>query len=107
MLTIKGIILAGGAGSRLHPLTRAVRPDKATLAALHATLLHYDRGEAEREIPVWRMIATPPDVLKDRAAGLASHLGASLVETRSAVGGGSLPGQTQPSWAVALQTDKI
>ena len=40
-----------------HPLTRAIRPDKATLAALGATLLHYVRGEAEREVPVWRMIA--------------------------------------------------
>jgi L-seryl-tRNA(Ser) seleniumtransferase len=41
--------------------------------------------------------------LHQRADALASRLGASTVETRSAVGGGSLPGQTQPSWAVALQ----
>ena len=44
---------------RRHPLTRALRVDKATLAALQATLLHYVRGEAEREIPVWQMISRP------------------------------------------------
>jgi L-seryl-tRNA(Ser) seleniumtransferase len=90
---------------RRHPLMRAIRPDKLTLAALGATLGAYVRGAAEREIPVWRMIATPPEVLRDRAAALAARLGASAVETRSAVGGGSLPGQTQASWAVALHAD--
>src|SRR6185437_5451 len=54
---------------RRHPLMRAIRPDKLTLAALGATLVHYVRGEAEREIPVWRMIATPYDALRDRAHG--------------------------------------
>jgi L-seryl-tRNA(Ser) seleniumtransferase len=90
---------------RRHPLMRAIRPDKLTLAALGATLGAYVRDAAEREIPVWRMIATPAETLHDRASALASRLGASAVETRSAVGGGSLPGQTQPSWAVSLQAD--
>jgi L-seryl-tRNA(Ser) seleniumtransferase len=87
---------------RRHPLMRAIRPDKLTLAALSATLVHYLRGDAEREIPVWRMISTPSRDLELRARALAGQLGATVVETRSAVGGGSLPGQTQPSWAVAL-----
>src|SRR5947209_2028168 len=90
---------------RRHPLMRAIRPDKLTLAALGATLVHYLRGEAEREVPVWRMISTPPDALEQRALHLAEQLGATAVESRSAIGGGSLPGQTQPSWAVALQAD--
>jgi L-seryl-tRNA(Ser) seleniumtransferase len=88
---------------RRHPLMRAIRPDKLTLAALGATLVHYLRGEAEREVPVWRMISTPPDALEQRARSLAEQLGATAVESRSAIGGGSLPGQTQPSWAVALE----
>jgi L-seryl-tRNA(Ser) seleniumtransferase len=83
---------------------RAIRPDKLTLAALGATLVHYLRGEAEREVPVWRMIAAAPEALEARARSLAAQLGASAVETHSAVGGGSLPGQTQPSWAVAFDT---
>jgi L-seryl-tRNA(Ser) seleniumtransferase len=95
---------------RRHPLMRAIRPDKLTLAALGATLLHYVVGEAEREVPVWRMISAPLEVLRGRADGLASRLGARgarVVETRSAVGGGSLPGQTQPSIAVGLEADSV
>ena len=87
---------------RRHPLMRAIRPDKLTLAALGATLVHYVRGEAEHEVPVWRMIGTSCESLHDRAESISEHLHAHAVETRSAVGGGSLPGQTQPSWAVAL-----
>jgi len=89
---------------RKHPLMRAIRPDKLTLAALGATLVHYLRGEAEREVPVWRMISASIDDLSRRARSLADQLGATVVETRSAIGGGSLPGQTQPSWAVAFDT---
>jgi L-seryl-tRNA(Ser) seleniumtransferase len=88
-----------------HPLTRAVRPDKLTLAALGATLVHYLRGEAEREVPVWRMLAAPLDILEQRALVLAGAVGGHVVDTRSAAGGGSLPGQTQPSKAVALDSD--
>ncbi len=44
---------------RRHPLARALRMDKASIAGLNATLLHYAKGEAEREVPVWRMIAAP------------------------------------------------
>jgi L-seryl-tRNA(Ser) seleniumtransferase len=87
---------------RRHPLMRAIRPDKLTLAALGATLVHYVRGEAEREVPVWRMIAAPLDALRERASAIARRLGADTSETRSAIGGGSLPGQSQPSWAISL-----
>ncbi len=76
---------------RQHPLARALRVDKATLSALQATLLHYLRGEAEREIPVWRMISTPREILSaraaDLAAGLRSHgLGAKVVSVEGMVG---------------------
>ena len=103
-----GIIVGRGAEIarlRRHPLMRTIRPDKLTLAALGATLLHYVRGEAEGEVPVWRMIATSAEALRSRAELLAERLGGSALETRSAVGGGSLPGQTQPSWAVAFEVD--
>jgi L-seryl-tRNA(Ser) seleniumtransferase len=90
---------------RRHPLMRAIRPDKLTLAALGATLLHYVRGEAEYEVPVWKMISATPEGLYERAASIATRLGGRAAKTRSAVGGGSLPGQTQPSYAVALERD--
>lgn len=97
---------------RRHPLTRALRVDKGTLAALQATLLHYVRGEAEREIPVWRMIAAPLDALAARAAQLVEALqgqgvAATVVSAESTVGGGSLPGEVLPSWAVALSTSAL
>lgn len=91
---------------RRHPLMRAVRPDKATLAGLGATLAHYLLGEAEREVPVWQMIATPPEDLRRRARRLARAVGtqlASAVPCRAAVGGGSTPAETLPSWGLALR----
>ncbi len=89
-----------------HPLTRAVRPDKLTLAALAATLVHYLRGEAERKVPVWQMIATPTDALERRCQAHVATLGpvARMVETSSTVGGGSLPGETLPSRGIAIES---
>ena len=87
-----------------HPLARAVRLDKLSLASLNATLGHYLRGEAEREIPVWRMIAASAESLRARAGGWQAQLSGaySVIASRSAVGGGSLPGETLPTWALAL-----
>ena len=92
-----------------HPLARAVRIDKLSLASLTATLVHYLRGEAEREIPIWRMIAATPESLRERANAWKSKLSESysVVESRSAVGGGSLPGETLPSWALALDASTL
>ncbi len=95
---------------RKHPLMRALRPDKVTIAALGATLLHYVRGEAEREIPVWRMIAAPLDGLESRAArwrdavALPDGVVASVEPAQSTIGGGSLPGEALPTCALALQS---
>ncbi len=104
-------ILAGRAElvakAREHPLARAVRADKFTLAALEATLIHYLRGEAEREVPVWRMIAAPAGELEEQARRWAQRIGrGEVVETRSTVGGGSLPEETLPTWALALEVSK-
>jgi L-seryl-tRNA(Ser) seleniumtransferase len=92
---------------RHHPVARALRVDKSTLAALQATLLHYVRGEAEHEIPVWRMLAMPPETLFARAADWAAEMRshgipATVVPAASTVGGGSLPGETLPTRALAL-----
>ncbi len=94
---------------RKHPLLRALRVDKMTVAAMEATLLSYLRGSALEELPVWRMIAAPPRLLQERADRLAGVLAArgveaSVVACRSAIGGGSTPGETLPSFAVALAT---
>lgn len=92
-----------------HPLARAVRIDKMSLAALTATLAHYLRGEAELEIPVWRMISATEGALKDRARRWQAQLeGDTRVESsRSAIGGGSLPGETLPTWVLALASAGI
>ena len=87
-----------------HPLARALRMDKLSLAALSATLLHYLRGEATSKIPVWRMLAAGEDEVRARAEEWAAAIGptASVVAGRSTVGGGSLPDETLPTWLVAL-----
>ncbi len=86
-----------------HPLARAVRADKLCLAALTATLLHYLKDEAEREIPIWRMIAAPTIELKARAELWAAELGqGEVLMSESTVGGGSLPGECMPTWVFAL-----
>ena len=92
-----------------HPLARAVRIDKLSLASLTATLVHYLKGEAEREVPVWRMISATPHSLKERAMRWQSSLPGpySVSESRSAIGGGSLPGETLPTWALALDASVV
>lgn len=87
-----------------HPLARAVRADKMCLAALSATLLHYLKDEAEREIPIWRMISATPETLRARAERWQTEIGAGVVFVgESTVGGGSLPGETLPTWLLAVK----
>jgi L-seryl-tRNA(Ser) seleniumtransferase len=89
---------------RRHPLARAVRMDKASIAGLNATLLHYLKGEAEREVPVWRMIATSLIDLDHRARAWAGAVGerATVVDGVSMIGGGSLPEESLPSRLLAI-----
>jgi L-seryl-tRNA(Ser) seleniumtransferase len=104
-------LLAGRAEAirrvKRHPLMRALRVDKVTLAGLAATLAHYERGEAAAEIPVWRAIALSPEALAGRARSWLGALGGErggceVRESRSAVGGGSLPEVTLPTFVLAL-----
>jgi L-seryl-tRNA(Ser) seleniumtransferase len=90
-----------------HPLARAVRPDKLCLSGLSATLLHYLKDEAPRQIPIWQMIAARPEELKRTARRWARQLDragvtAEVTPGESTVGGGSLPGETLPTWLVVI-----
>ena len=90
-----------------HPLTRALRVDKVTFAGLQATLLHYLKNEATKKIPIWTMIAATRDALDTRATKWAERLraaklDATVIDAESTIGGGSLPGETLPTRAVAL-----
>ncbi len=96
------------ASLRRHPLTRALRVDKTTIAGIQATLLHYVRQEATEKVPIWQMISLGLQEARDRAESWASKLeelgvGAEVVPGLSTVGGGSLPGETLPTQLVALQ----
>jgi L-seryl-tRNA(Ser) seleniumtransferase len=95
-----------------HPLMRAVRIDKMTLAALEATLRHYQRDEAETHIPIWRMIAVRPERIHNRATDMVGRLKAHGIAARtlrgeSTIGGGSLPGETLPTTLVALDAEHL
>ena len=87
-----------------HPLVRAMRLDKTRIAGLAATLIHYVKGEALHEIPIWRMISMPlPEI--DRRAGIwAKSIDklARVIDGESLIGGGSLPGATLPTRLVAI-----
>lgn len=89
---------------RRHPIARAVRADKLALAALSATLMHYVKDEAERKVPIWQMIATTPELINERAQSWQAHLGrGEVIAGESAVGGGSLPGETLPTFLLAVK----
>jgi L-seryl-tRNA(Ser) seleniumtransferase len=106
-----GIILGRAdliARLKRFPLTRALRVDKTTLAGLQATLRHYLLGEAIDKVPVWRMISQDEGILNKRARAWARKLEGlglqvQVVPGQSAVGGGSLPGETLPSRLVVLE----
>jgi L-seryl-tRNA(Ser) seleniumtransferase len=95
-----------------HPLMRAIRIDKLTLAGLETTLRHYQRHEATERIPIWRMIATSPAALQQRASQWQAQLlgwgiCAELVEGQSTIGGGSLPGETLPTTLLAIPENSV
>jgi L-seryl-tRNA(Ser) seleniumtransferase len=89
---------------RRHPLQRALRADKLTLAALEGTLgLYLDPGRALREVPVLRMLNEPVEAVRMRAERLAGAVGGEVEETVGRVGGGALPLAELPSFACAVE----
>lgn len=96
-----------------HPLARAVRLDKMTLAALEETFRAYiDPEKAKESVPVLSMITTPAEFLRGRAEDLAVRIRAlegpfraETVPSEAQIGGGSTPNQFLPSFAVALEAD--
>lgn len=94
-----------------HPLMRAMRVDKMTLAGLHATLeLHLQPEQAEQQIPLLAMLATPLANLELRAKKLAGLLtplpllkNVSAISEFSMLGGGSIPSQKIPTWCVSCE----
>ncbi|HET7745367.1 MAG TPA: L-seryl-tRNA(Sec) selenium transferase [Gaiellaceae bacterium] len=90
---------------RDHPLQRALRADKLSLAALEGTLLATLGPGTENEIPVLRMLHEPVAAVRARAERLAALVGGELEETVARVGGGALPLVELPSAACAVEED--
>ncbi len=96
-----GIIAGRGplvAELRRHPLARALRVDRMTIAALNATLASYAAGTALDELPVWKMAGAPEAAVRRRARRWARACGGEVVRSVSMMGGGSLPGQGVTTW---------
>jgi L-seryl-tRNA(Ser) seleniumtransferase len=90
-----------------HPLARALRIDKARLAGLAATLIHYLKNEATEKVPIWRMIAAPLQQIEKRAEQWAQALGGKgkIISGETMVGGGSLPGGSLPTKLFSISGD--
>src|SRR5213078_3046927 len=88
---------------RRHPLQRALRADKLTLAALEGTLRLY--LDAPERIPVLRMLRQDPATVRARAERLASLVGGTVEETVGRAGGGALPLAELPSFACAVEEE--
>jgi len=98
-----------------HPLNRALRIDKMTLAVLEATLTYYlDEELALREIPVWKLLSQRAERVREKAERLVRKLKekgfkgkAEIMEDRVEVGGGALPLQTLPTYCVSIQIEGL
>jgi len=91
-----------------HPLFRTLRVDKITLTILQEILLSYLKGEALNKIPVWKMISCPLDKIATRSQKICQKLKkedipAFTKEGQTAIGGGSLPGQTLPTKLIIIK----
>jgi L-seryl-tRNA(Ser) seleniumtransferase len=101
-----GIVVGSAAAVervKRHPLARAMRIDKLSLAALEATLeLYRNPAAALEQVPVLRALGEPAERVRERAQRLAGRLGGEVVATRARVGGGALPMLELDSFACAL-----
>jgi L-seryl-tRNA(Ser) seleniumtransferase len=86
-----------------HPLARAVRADKTCLAGVTATLTHYLKDEAEREIPIVRMMSMTLEQVRGRAEAWRTEVGqGEVIKSESTVGGGSLPEESMSTFVLSL-----
>lgn len=96
---------------RDHPMYRALRADKLTIAILEQVLCEYLRTTPENHINVMQMATKPASELKSRAEAfvkktqLPNGYSLKVIETRSAFGGGTLPGHTIESFGIAIAID--
>ncbi len=89
-----------------HPLARAVRIDKMNLAALNGTLLSYVLGTAIDELPIWRMISADEEEMRLLASDWRFRDEWRIVKGKTAIGGGSAPGQALPTWRLGIPSDE-
>ena len=87
---------------RRHPLMRALRAGKESYAVLAATLRAFATGQHEEAVALYRMLATSHDALRARAERIIGTSNARIVETRSALGGGTTPTETIPSIGIEV-----
>ena len=96
-----------------HPMMRALRVDKVTLAALEATTEIHLSGNAMTELPLLKMVSLTPEVIRKRCQAVVQALpggdsnDVSVVETQSQVGGGSIPGVNIPSHAIRISSPSL
>jgi L-seryl-tRNA(Ser) seleniumtransferase len=103
-----GLILGSDAiidRCRKHPLMRALRAGKESYAIIAETLRAFATGRQEIEIPIYRMLATPIDELRRRAAEVVTGTSCSVIESACALGGGTTPTETIPSIAIDVPGD--
>jgi len=91
-----------------HPLFRTLRVDKITLTILQEILLSYLKGETVSKIPIWKMISCPLDKITARSQNICQKLKKENIpaftkEGETAIGGGSLPGQTLPTKLIIIK----
>ncbi|MEA2326961.1 MAG: L-seryl-tRNA(Ser) seleniumtransferase [Thermoanaerobaculia bacterium] len=87
---------------RKHPLMRALRAGKESYAVIAETLRAFATGRHELEIPIYRMLATPLDELRTRAAEMIAGTSCRVIESQCALGGGTTPTETIPSIAIEV-----